>query len=182
MGAVVKVLLKVASSQCSHSRAWDKATRDGGKWIDPLHVEDTRKRHNVAVWSNTFGYQSATIESIDAIRERILAFDVNYQGYFTGQRVVENPDEGPLRDFYNDLQAALQKAKCLPGERKLLEARVEATIGLLVYDRAIRSKFATVEITSKTGSPTGLCGFKNAGTCVQRRGTYGRCPKRSVSV
>ncbi|MCG5055940.1 MAG: hypothetical protein KA712_23530 [Myxococcales bacterium] len=130
------------SGACAHLRAWDKATRGDSRWIDRLLVKNTRKGHNVAVWSSAFGYQSATIEAFAVIQERIQAFESTYQEYFSGQRIVDNPDQGPLREFYNDLQAALQHADCSPADRKKLEGRVDTTIRIIFYERSIRAKFA----------------------------------------
>jgi len=125
-----------------HLRFWDRATRGSAYSIDRSKVEGTRKGHNVAIWSQRYGLQTATIESLDTLRQHLLSAEPQFGSFFEGDISVVDTETGPLRDIYNFIQAILQHTDLPEAERPMMERRREVTVRLLHYDSSIKRNFA----------------------------------------
>jgi hypothetical protein len=125
-----------------HMQMWDRATRGNKRRIDRAIAKDSRKGENVVVWSQLYGLETGVVEPIDALRARLNAGEATFSAFFAGDSVVTDPQTGPLRDLYNDLQAMLRHPDLPPGEKPALERKRDVTIRLLYYDKTVKARFA----------------------------------------
>lgn len=130
------------SGAALHFRFWDRATRGASYGIDRSKVEGTRKGHNVAIWSRRYGLQTASVESLATLKQRLMSAETQYGSFFEGDTAVVDTETGPLRDIYNVIQAILQHTDLPESERPGMERRREVTVRLLHYDTGIKRNFA----------------------------------------
>ena len=106
------------SGAMDHQRAWDTATRGSRTDLDRAVAARMRKGENVAVWTITHGYSDgrppAELSEVRASYNRVSGA---YDRFFSGAATVPNPQTGPLRDFYNELQRLLQHPELPAAER-----------------------------------------------------------------
>ncbi len=130
-----------------HLRNWERATRGEGLEIKKVAAEQRRggirKSENVEVRDLREIDAGQEGESTAELLERIAAQQEMFESFSYGARNVENPQSGPLRDYYNLVQSALQRGDLPPFARRELEEVRDKTIRLLFYDSAIRGRFAT---------------------------------------
>jgi hypothetical protein len=125
----------------AHLRIWERATRTDGAQLHRSSAGKTRKGTNVTIWSRKYGLETEVEESIETLRAREASDRHVFQEFFDGLQNVVDTDNGPLRDYYNDVQALLNHSALEASERPALEKRRETTIRLLFYQKDIRAKF-----------------------------------------
>jgi hypothetical protein len=124
----------------THIGLWDRATRGNQQRIDRLVAKNTRYGDNVAVWSRFYGFQTGVVESIETLLVRVTAAESTFQSFFVGDSVVVNHQAGPLREYYDNIQALLQGPDLSAGQRSTWEPRSQVTIRLIYFD-TIRARF-----------------------------------------
>jgi hypothetical protein len=130
------------SGATTHMSRWDAATRGDKNALTLALAAGTRKGENVAVWSEAHGYlDGRPPESIAAVQARVTAGEPTYAGHFQGDHAVADTQNGPLRRYYNDVQAALQHTGLPAAERPALELRKEQTIRLLYFTKTVAPNF-----------------------------------------
>jgi hypothetical protein len=123
------------SGAMAHLARWEKATRDEVEALQPDRARGLRKGDNVAVWSRRDGYQTATVkESTADLRARQNTAHSTFERYFQGHEVVRDAQRGPLREYYNTLQALLGRSELPSAERAGLERLRDQSLRLLFYE------------------------------------------------
>ncbi|MCB9638226.1 MAG: hypothetical protein H6727_04865 [Myxococcales bacterium] len=127
-----------------HQAAWERATRGGGTAIDDtanaLKDRHIRKAENldVAVVGKDIPLSA---QSMAQLYELVRSGEGMFENYFQGREEVTNTQQGPLRTYYNQLQALLQQPGLSSLEQIELGARRDQTIRTLFYDSHIRHQF-----------------------------------------
>lgn len=130
------------SGAMTHQARWDSATRGSREELNRSIAENSRKGENVAVWSEKLGYvDGKPPAAISDLRAAFESQQATYQTYVAGDVVQASPQEGPLRDAYNQLQRLIQHPELPAAERPALEAQRDQAIRLLYYQAAIAPKF-----------------------------------------
>lgn len=124
----------------AHIRLWDRSTRGRQQRIDRLVAKNTGRGSNVAVWSRFTGIQTGVVEPIETILPRLTGSENTFQSFFAGDSAVTDHQSGPLRDYYNNIQALLQHTDLPASDRRTWEARSAVTIRLIYFD-TIRGRF-----------------------------------------
>lgn len=127
-----------------HMDQWEAATehdQDGSK-VDPEAAGNSRKAENIATWNSTDGYQGESPMDLSTVESELTSQESTYQRFFSGEEAVANSQAGPLRDYYNLVQRALQHPDLASGRRAELEKRRDVTIRLL-YWSVVAGKFAS---------------------------------------
>ncbi|MFN7133537.1 MAG: LysM peptidoglycan-binding domain-containing protein, partial [Myxococcales bacterium] len=97
------------SGAVPHHNRWEAATRGSRGDLDRALANGTRKGENVAVWSIDKGYiDGNTPASIDQIRSDVQRSEGAFERHLSGELAVQDPQTGPLRDYYNRLQRLIQ--------------------------------------------------------------------------
>ncbi|MEW5741432.1 MAG: LysM domain-containing protein [Myxococcota bacterium] len=131
------------SGAVPHQSRWENATRGTRTDLDRAIAEHTRKGENVAVWTVTHGYNDGRPPApLSEVRAAVESNQPTYQRFQSGQEAVADPQTGPLRDFYNQVQRLLQHPELPAAERPALEAQRDSTIRLLYYSKTVAPKFA----------------------------------------
>jgi hypothetical protein len=125
-----------------HLALWDKATRGRAKTVDRLVAKGTRKGDHVVVWSPLGGMVTGDVNSLEALRASLNAAQATFDSHFDGDSVVLETGAGPLREYYDLLQAMLRHPDLPSYDRPTIEKRRDVTIRLIFYDRYVRGKFA----------------------------------------
>jgi hypothetical protein len=104
----------------------------------------------VAVWSVDGGYDNGNPPvPIADVRAPVTRGEPTYQSHFVGAHVVSNTQSGPLREYYNDVQALLQHPDLGNGaERDRWELRRDQTIRLIYYSKTVAENFANHHASS----------------------------------
>lgn len=126
-----------------HLRLWDRATRGAVKTLDHVIASGTRKGDHVAVWTRLGGLTTGEVNSIEVLRARVAATSDMFETSFDGRAVVVDTGSGPLREYYETLQAMLRHHDLPDTERFTIENRRDVTIRLLYYDKTVKKAFAT---------------------------------------
>lgn len=130
------------SGATGHLSRWDTATRGDKASLDRAIAEGTRKGENVAVWSQSLGYVDGRPPTpLADVRAEVTQGESTFTNFSSGQQKVENPQSGPLREYYNSVQRLLQHPELPASERPQLEARRDATIRLLYYSKTVSGRF-----------------------------------------
>jgi hypothetical protein len=126
-----------------HLHLWDMATRGDKRAIDRTIADKTFKGEYVAVWSKVHGYveKQAPRPLVD-LQRAVQAGEATFASHFKGDANVADPQSGPLRDHYNDVQALWQHPSLPVADRPRLEKRRDATIRLLYFDKSVKKNFA----------------------------------------
>jgi len=124
----------------AHIRLWDRSTRGSQQRIDRLIAKNTRRGNNVAVWSRFTGVQTGVVEPLETVLARLTGAENTFQSFFAGDSVVMDHQSGPLRDYYDNIQALLQHTELPADQRASCEARSAVTIRLIYFD-TIRGRF-----------------------------------------
>lgn len=126
-----------ASGSVWHMKRWEKQTRgEGDAKIDRGAVLHLRKGDNVAVWTESKGYDDGQVK---APMSRLRA-DYNRTRditplFLSGERQVEHTGRGPLREHYGNLQRLLQRTELPAAERAPLLEERKMVIRLIYYKR-----------------------------------------------
>jgi hypothetical protein len=137
------------SGATAHQRLWELATRGTRADLDRAIAQATRKGENVAVWTIEHGYSDGRPPApLAEVREAVTRGEPTFERFRTGQESVPDPQTGPLRDYYNQLQRLLQHPDLPAAERPALEARRDMTIRLLYYSKTVAPKFAEVHAST----------------------------------
>ncbi|MBI2566444.1 MAG: hypothetical protein HYV63_05365 [Candidatus Schekmanbacteria bacterium] len=132
------------SGALPHQNAWERATRGDNTDVygaaQGLVARDVRKAHNIEAAAVDQEYL-INRRPLDELRGDVRAFEGGYQDFFHGQQTVQDPQQGPLRQYYSDLQAMLQHADLPASERQSLEERRDQAIRLLFYGGNVAPKF-----------------------------------------
>jgi hypothetical protein len=131
------------SGAMTHLSRWERATRGTRANLDRQIAASTRKGENVAVWTTSHGYQDgSTPQPLDTVKQRAAASQGVLADYLSGKAKVDNPGNGPLRDYYNAVIRVLQRRELPDAERPAFEAQRDQTIRLLYFTKAVAPKFA----------------------------------------
>ncbi len=103
-------------------------------------AKNTRAGKNVAVWSRFTGLQTGIVEPIETILARLTGAENTFQSFFVGDDVVTDHQSGPLRDYYDNIQALLLHTDLPASQRSTWYARGQVTIRLIYFD-TIRGRF-----------------------------------------
>jgi hypothetical protein len=76
------------------------------------------------------------------LRPRVSAARATFDSYLRGDDIVTDTESGPLRDYYELLQAMLRHVDIRETERSTLAKRRDVTIRLLFYDKSVKASFA----------------------------------------
>jgi hypothetical protein len=126
-----------------HQVLWERATRGSRTDLDRAIVEHVAGGEKVAVWSMTGGYQDGHPPRPYAeVRADMDLLAPTFDAFFRGEEVVSSPQSGPLRDYYNALQACLQHPDLPASDRAALESRRDVTIRLIYYAATVARRFA----------------------------------------
>lgn len=144
-----------------HLQKWEAATRGVGQ--DPAKltrdlVRGTRKGENVAVWNAVRGLDNGEApKPFSQLRGEFDRRRPAFDEHFNGRSTVDNPQSGPLRDYYNSMQRLLQSRELPAGERPGLEAQRDQTIRLIYYNATVKGKFQAAH------SPAIRAGYEKLG-------------------
>jgi hypothetical protein len=131
------------SGVADHLSRWERATRGRTNDIDRQIVDGTRKGANVAVWSAKDGYDDGRVMTdLQSLREDLAARGPDFDAAYRGDGVITDPHGGPVRAYYDTLQALLGRTDLPDSERASLEAKRDATIRLLYFTETVAPKFA----------------------------------------
>ena len=130
----------LATGAGAHIRLWDRSTRGNQERIDRLLAKNTRGGKNVAVWSRFTGIQTGIVEPIETILARLTGGENTFQSFFVGDSVVTDHQSGPLREYYDNIQALLLHTELPADQRSTWYARSQVTIRLIYFD-TIRGRF-----------------------------------------
>jgi hypothetical protein len=131
------------SGATAHQSRWESATRGTRADLDRAIAQATRKGENVAVWTIEHGYNDGRPPApLAEVREAVTRGEPTFERFRSGQESVADPQTGPLRDYYNQVQRLLQHPELPAAERPALEARRDTTIRLLYYSKTVAPKFA----------------------------------------
>jgi hypothetical protein len=125
----------------NHLALWDRATRGRVKSVDRLIARGTRKGADVVVWSFLRGLATGEVNTIAELRARFAAAHATYESYFEGDAIVVDTGAGPLRDYYELLQAILRHVDLPDSDRPSFEKRRDVTIRLIFYDASVKGNF-----------------------------------------
>jgi murein DD-endopeptidase MepM/ murein hydrolase activator NlpD len=133
-----------SSGATAHQKAWESATRGERQTIDRKIFDGMRKGENVTVWTQAHGFQDGNPpRTVDSIREGMANQKPSYDAAFTGDVAIDNPQQGPVRSYYNELQRMIQHPDTSAAERLSTEAQRDQTIRLLFYG-PVSKRFAEV--------------------------------------
>ncbi|MDC3958314.1 LysM peptidoglycan-binding domain-containing protein [Polyangium jinanense] len=131
------------SGATTHEALWERATRGRAETIDRSIAEDTRKGENVVVWSRVTGLDDGnSARPLESLRIDLAYFEPLQALYDSGDLVVDDPQSGQLRDYYDALHALLAHPDVPADERAALSARRDHTVRLLYYRRTVAPRFA----------------------------------------
>lgn len=125
-----------------HMGEWEKATEAGkdASGVDPDLAKGFRKSENVATWNKEDGYQGDKPMNFYQIRSSLDSNEQMFQNHMQGKEEVTNPQAGPLREYYNMIQRAINHTECPSEYRNQMLERRDQTIRLL-YFNLICTKF-----------------------------------------
>ena len=133
------------SGAVPHIMRWERGT--AGNTADALDrdsAKHTRKGENVATWTTTQGYDNG-LES-KPIAQAMHAYRVSgrvVEAFRTGNRVVENTQQGDLRDHYNNIQRLLSRNDITADQRTEMEGQRDFVIRL-IYFKNVKKFFQDV--------------------------------------
>ncbi len=123
-----------SSGATAHQKAWEQATRGSGDNIKREIFQGMRKGENVSVWSKTKGFDDGNPRaSVADLRSDRTRYETDFQSAWAGTTPIDDPQHGPVRDFYSATQRLIQHPDTPPAERKALEEQRDQTIRLLFY-------------------------------------------------
>ncbi len=130
------------SGATGHLSRWDTATRGTKETLSRDLAAGTRKGENVAVWSKEHGYMDGSAPApLAEVRDTVTRGQATFDRFSSGAEKVADPQTGPLRAHYNDVQRLLQHPELPASERAALENRRDATIRLLYYSKTVAGNF-----------------------------------------
>ena len=127
-----------------HQAAWERATRGSNTAIDDTakNLQDRRIRKadnlDVAVVGKDIPIAG---RSMAQLYELVRSGEDVFERFFQGRENITHTQQGPLREYYNHLQALLQQPGLSNIERNELEQRRDQTIRTIFYDSHIRGHF-----------------------------------------
>ena len=146
------------SGAVPHIMRWERGTAgDTADALDRDSAKHTRKGENVATWTTTQGYDNG-LES-KPIGQAMHSYRVSgrvVEAFRTGERVVENTQQGDLRDHYNNIQRLLSRNDITAEQRTEMEGQRDFVIRL-IYFKNVKKFFQDVH------SDTINTGFRDVG-------------------
>lgn len=125
-----------ASGAAVHLARWERATRGHREPVDRQVALGTRKGEFVAVWTEGAGYQSGTpAVPLAQAEARYLQTADLVPLYLSGERKVEDPQQGPLRTHYARIQHLLGRRDLAPDTKARLSVERGQVARLLFFDR-----------------------------------------------
>lgn len=132
-----------ASGATVHLALWERATRGTSTDLDREIAERTRRGESVVVWTVDKGYRGEHAPApIAEMRAGLAYLAPVFAQFMRGELEVEDPQTGPLRDYYDALQMLLQHPELPEEERPALEEQRDRTIRLLYYTDTVARRFA----------------------------------------
>jgi len=124
-----------------HMDKWEAATEPGDEagGVDPSLAGRSRKADNVSTWNQEDGYQGEQPMSLYDIESRLSSGQTTFDDHFTGTVEVTDPQNGPLRQYYNIVQRYLSHPDA--GDVATYSLRRDVTIRLIFW-HIVRGKFA----------------------------------------
>ena len=130
------------SGATAHQARWERATRGSGE-LTREAAANTRYGESVAVWTAQRGYDDGrTAEPLASVRGRVQQLTAVLEWADGGGLEVPYPQQGPLRDFYNQLNTLLRHPELPVEERPLLEAQRDRALRLLYFQTNVTGRFA----------------------------------------
>jgi len=126
-----------------HNKKWEELTRgnDASK-LDREPFAGTRKGENIGTWNEIDGLRTdAPAKPLSQLRTQLATQEPGTRDYFSGAKVVENTQSGPLRDYYSTIQQMLGSPELPASERPRMEGLRDATIRVIFYDHLVKGKF-----------------------------------------
>ena len=129
-----------ASGAIAHLQRWERETRGAEPARSYRPARGTRKGENVVFWRRG---EPQTLEALTLQQGRAAekAGQAVFDRFRLGRSEVANPQEGPLRDYYNQLQRLLFHPDLSPTERPELMRRRDQTLRLLYYATRVAPRF-----------------------------------------
>lgn len=131
------------SGATHHQAAWERATRGGG-----TNVAGTAQNLVDRGWRKAENIDAGTINRIttdngdlNVLRAQVAGGEETFTSFFSGAEVIQSSQRGPLREYYNQVQALLEQPGIPAEERRELEARRDQTIRTLYYGSHISHRF-----------------------------------------
>jgi hypothetical protein len=130
------------SGAMPHLSAWEQATR--GRGTDVASAAEGLVRRGVRKADHI------DARSIDAdrvrrplaeLREEAARLEGDFERAFRGDARIVDPQQGPVRDYYDALQRLLQHPDLPAAEHEALSARRDQTIRMLFYEASVRGRF-----------------------------------------
>jgi len=128
----------------THERLWEKATRGDKDTLDRTIAIKANKGDNVTVWTASGGYDNGltTQASLADARAAVDSRRDAFTRAWSGEVKIKDPQHGPLRDYYRNLQRLVHHRDLPTDERITLDAEREQTLRLLYYSAKVAPKFA----------------------------------------
>ena len=119
-----------------HMVEWEKATEAGkdAAGVDPELARGHRKAENVSTWNKVDGYQGDKPMNFYQIRTDLDNNEQMFLNHLNGREEVTNSQAGPLRDYYNMIQRAINHPDCPSEYRNQMLERRDQTIRLLYFN------------------------------------------------
>lgn len=132
------------SGSAAHLDRWERATRGRAESLDPSIAAKTRKGENISTWTEGNGHRSGQdVVALDDARRAYQGTARDAQRFMSGEEAVADPQTGPLRDHYNNIQTMLRSNALPAAERGPLELERDRTLRGLYYSKTVAPAFAT---------------------------------------
>jgi len=130
------------SGAMGHMKEWEKATETGkdAGGVDPSLAEGHRKGKNVSTWNVVDGYQGGKPMKLYQIVSELRNREFLFFEHFEGSKEVEDPQTGPLREYYGLLQRGISHIDAEASDVEAWSTRRDQTIRLL-YFKLVCSRF-----------------------------------------
>lgn len=124
-----------------HLARWERATRGRGDALDPSIVRGTRKAENVDTWSASGGYVTPGARELPELQRRYEQTKQAAAPYLSGDREVADPQSGPLREHYNNIQALVQNPAVAGDELRRLGDEIDVVLRAMFYRSHVAPAF-----------------------------------------
>jgi hypothetical protein len=123
------------SGALDHMAQWEKATELGkdASGVDPDLAKGIRKAKNVSTWNVTDGYQGGEPMQMYELENMLADQEGMFQSHYSGELLIENAQSGPLREYYGNVQSALNHNDASADFISRMASRRDVTIRLLYY-------------------------------------------------
>lgn len=140
------------SGAVPHILRWERGTRGTRTDLNRKVAEGTRKGENIAVWTVTKGYDNGKpARTLEEDLQNLSYTNWVVPEFISGERAVENPQLGPLRDHYNAIQRLLARVDLPAEQRPDLEKQRDHVIRLLFYQNVTKFFQTTYQADIQAG-------------------------------